>query len=230
METRALLRKALRDTLPVMAGYLALGIGFGILMHSRGYGLGWTTLMSVLIYAGSMQYVAVELLTTGAGLLATALMTLMINARHFFYGLSMLEKYKGMGRIRPYLIFSLTDETYSLLCTDTVMEGAVRKPYYLMVSLLDQCYWVTGSVLGALLGMALPFDTTGVDFSMTALFVVIFIEQWQSAPRHTPALLGVGLSVLCLLCFGADRFLIPAMLAITLALTLLRRRLEAPHV
>ena len=233
-------RRALRDTLPVMAGYLALGIGFGVLMHSRGLGLGWTVLMhsrglglgwtvlmSLLIYAGSMQYVAVELLSTGAGLLSTALMTLMINARHFFYGLSMLDKYKNMGKGTPYLIFSLTDETYSLLCTGG--DWPDRRRYAYMVSLLDHGYWVAGSVIGGLLGMALPFDTTGVDFAMTALFVVIFLDQWQAVKTHGPALTGLGLSVLCLLLFGPERFLIPAMLAITLALTLLRKRLEVRH-
>lgn len=227
MEKRALFRRAVKATLPVMAGYLVLGIGFGVLMHSRGLGLGWTALMSIFIYAGSMQYVGVELLTTGAGLLSTALMTLMINARHFFYGLSMLDKYKNMGKGTPYLIFSLTDETYSLLCTDETQEG--RKAYYYMVSIVNHCYWVAGSVIGALLGMALPFDTTGVDFAMTALFVVIFIDQWQSTKRHSPALIGLGLSILSLLIFGADKFLIPAMIAIALALTLLRKKLEVAH-
>ena len=227
MENRALFRRAVKATLPVMAGYLVLGIGFGVLMHSRGLGLGWTALMSIFIYAGSMQYVGVELLTTGAGLLSTALMTLMINARHFFYGLSMLDKYKNMGKGTPYLIFSLTDETYSLLCTDETQEG--RKAYYYMVSIVNHCYWVAGSVIGALLGMALPFDTTGVDFAMTALFVVIFIDQWQSTKRHSPALIGLGLSILSLLIFGADKFLIPAMIAIALALTLLRKKLEVAH-
>lgn len=224
MEKRIIFRRAVKATLPVMAGYLVLGIGFGVLMHSRGLGIGWTALMSLCIYAGSMQYASVELLTTGAGLVSTALMTLMINARHFFYGLSMLDKYKNMGRGTPYLIFSLTDETYSLLCTDETQEG--RKTYYYIVSVVNHCYWVVGSLLGALLGMALPFDTTGVDFSMTALFVVIFIDQWQSAKQHGSALIGLGLSVLSLLIFGRDKFLIPAMVAIVCALVLLRRKLE----
>ena len=227
MEKKALFRRAVKATLPVMAGYLVLGIGFGVLMHSRGLGLGWTALMSIFIYAGSMQYVGVELLTTGAGLLSTALMTLMINARHFFYGLSMLDKYKNLGKGTPYLIFSLTDETYSLLCTDETQAG--RKTYYYMVSIVNHCYWVAGSVIGALLGMALPFDTTGVDFAMTALFVVIFIDQWQATKKHSPALIGLGLSILSLLIFGADKFLIPAMIAIALALTLLRKKLEVAH-
>ena len=222
MDKKALPGRAIRSTLPVMAGYLALGIGFGVLMHSKGYGVGLTALMSLVIYAGSMQYVAVDLLGAGAGLLSTALMTLMINARHFFYGLSMLDKYAGMGKARGYLIFALTDETYSLLCT----AQSEPRAYYLLVSLLDHCYWVTGSVLGGLLGMALPFDTTGVDFAMTALFVVIFVEQWLSAPRHAPALLGLGLAAGCLLVFGPERFLIPAMIAITTALGLLRRKWE----
>jgi 4-azaleucine resistance transporter AzlC len=229
MNDRSLIRSALHDTAPVMAGYLALGLGYGLLMHSRGLGVGWTVLMSILIYAGAMQYVAVDLLATGASLYSTALMTLLINARHFFYGLSMLERYRGLGKSRLFLIFGLTDETYSLLCADITPEGKTRKRYYLLVTALDYSYWILGGLAGVLLGRALPFATTGVDFSMTALFVVIFLEQWQAAKDHTPALLGAGLSVLCLLCFGPDRFLIPSMLAILAALALLRRRLEAAH-
>lgn len=150
------------------------------------------------------------------------------NARHFFYGLSMLDKYQDTGRAKPYLIFSLTDETYSLVCSPAP-EGVDEKRYYLSVSLLNQCYWIAGSVLGGLLGPILPFDSTGMDFAMTALFVVIFVEQWRSAKTHIPALLGVGISVLCLVLLGPTRFVIPAMVGITLALALLRGRLEVRH-
>ena len=219
---------AFRASLPVMAGYVVLGMGFGVLLADQGYGFLWAFLMSLTIYAGSMQYAALDLISGGASLITTALMTLMINARHFFYGLSMLDKYQNTGKSKPYLIFSLTDETYSLVCSPAP-EGVDEKRYYLLVSLLNQCYWIVGSVLGGLLGPILPFDSTGMDFAMTALFVVIFVEQWRSAKTHVPALLGVGISVLCLVLLGPTRFVIPAMVGITLALGLLRGRLEVRH-
>lgn len=219
---------AFRASLPVMAGYVVLGMGFGVLLADQGYGFLWAFLMSLTIYAGSMQYAALDLISGGASLITTALMTLMINARHFFYGLSMLDKYQNTGKAKPYLIFSLTDETYSLVCSPAP-EGVDEKRYYLLVSLLNQCYWIVGSVLGGLLGPILPFDSTGMDFAMTALFVVIFVEQWRSAKTHVPALLGVGISVLCLVLLGPTRFVIPAMVGITLALGLLRGRLEVRH-
>lgn len=222
------LRLAFRASIPVMAGYLVLGLGFGVLLQDQGYGFVWAFLMSLTIYAGSMQYAALDLISGGASLITTALMTLMINARHFFYGLSMLDKYQDTGKAKPYLIFSLTDETYSLVCSPAP-AGADEKGYYLLVSLFDQIYWIAGSVLGGLLGPILPFDSTGMDFAMTALFVVIFVEQWLSTREHIPAVLGVGISVVCLLLLGPSQFVIPAMVLITLALALLRGRLEARH-
>lgn len=215
-------RYALLRTLPVMAGYLVLGLGFGVLLQSKGYGLGWALAMSLLIYAGSMQYVAVDLLAGGASLIAAALMTLTVNARHLFYGISMVERYRDAGPAKPYLIFALTDETYSLVCSGEVPEGVDRRGYFFLVSLLDQLYWVAGSAAGALVGSLLPFDSTGIDFSMTALFLVVMTEQWRASRDHTPALVGLGVSLACLVVFGADNFLIPAMIGITLALTLLR--------
>jgi len=213
-------------TLPVMAGYLVLGAGFGILLQSKGYSFLWAVLMSTTIYAGSMQYVAVDLLSGGASLLSAGLMTLMINARHLFYGLSMLERYRSAkGGRKAYLIHTLTDETYSLLCTAQPPEGVEPVPFYLWVSALDQLYWIIGSALGGLLGQALPFDAAGVDFAMTALFVVIFTDQWLSYRNRLPALIGAGVSVVCLLLFGPDRFLIPAMAGIAGLLTLLRRHM-----
>lgn len=213
---------AFLKSLPVMAGYMVLGIGFGILLKDAGYGLFWSFLMSLTIYAGSMQYVGISLLTAGASLITVALTTLMVNARHLFYGLSMIEKYKGAGRKKTYLIFSLTDETYSLLCRDDIPEGVQRHPYQFFVSLFDQCYWLLGSVLGSLLGSILPFDTAGIDFSMTALFVTVFVEQWLTAENHLPAILGLATSIVCLLIFGADSFLLPTMTVITLALLFMK--------
>lgn len=220
-------------SLPIMAGYIVLGLGFGVLLQSKGYGAGWALAMGGLIYAGSMQYVAIDLLAGGASLISAALMTLMVNARHLFYGISMLERYKDTGAAKPYLIFALTDETYSVVCSGDVPDGVDRKKYYFWVSLLDQFYWVVGCVAGALLGSVLPFDTTGIDFSMTALFLVVMVEQWRSTRDHTPALVGLSVSLVCLLIFGSSNFLIPSMIGITVALTLLRgtmeKRKEAGH-
>lgn len=218
------IKLAYRKSLPVMAGYVVLGIGFGILLKDAGYGLFWSFLMSLTIYAGSMQYVGVSLLTAGASLITVALTTLMVNARHLFYGLSMIEKYKGTGKKKSYLIFSLTDETYSLLCSDDIPDGADRHWYQFFVSLFDQCYWILGSVLGSLVGTLFPFDTAGIDFSMTALFVTVFVEQWLTTKNHWPAIIGLAASVLCLVIFGADNFLLPTMITITLALLLMQKR------
>ena len=213
-------------SLPVMAGYIVLGIGFGILLKKAGYGLFWAFLMSFTIYAGSMQYVAVSLLTSGASLISAALTTLMVNARHLFYGVSMIEKYKGAGAKKPYLIFALTDETYSLLCGEEQPEGIDFFWYSFFVSLFNQCYWILGSVLGSALGTLIAFDTAGIDFSMTALFVTVFVEQWITTKNHLPAIAGFACSVVCLLFFGADSFLIPTMISITVVLFLCRDIME----
>ena len=213
-------------SLPVMAGYLVLGMGFGILLETNGYGVWWAFFMSLFIYAGSMQYVAIDLLAGGASLLSAALMTVMVNARHLFYGVSMIERYKDTGKAKPYLIFALTDETYSLVCSGETPEGVDRKRFFFLVSLFDQSYWIIGSVLGALVGSLLTFDTTGIDFAMTALFVVVFTEQWRSCRSHLSALIGVGASLACLLVFGPDSFIIPAMAVITVLLTVFKKRLE----
>lgn len=217
---------AFTATLPVMAGYIVLGMGFGILLYGRGYSVWWALLMSLTIYAGSMQYVGIDLLAGGASLLSAAIMTLLVNARHIFYGISMLDRYRDTGKARPYLVFALTDETYSLVCSPSLPEGVSDKYYCLLVSLLDQLYWVIGSAAGALLGGALPFDTTGIDFAMTALFVVVFVEQWEKAASHLPALLGLGAALVCLLAFGPANFLIPTMLCIPAGLFALRPLIE----
>ena len=210
-------KKALKATLPVFAGYIVLGMGFGIILESKGYGVLWAFLMSLLIYAGSMQYAAINLITGGASLITTAVTTLMVNGRHLFYGISMVEKYNDMGKRRPYIIFALTDETYSLVCS----EEETDKKYYLLVSLFNHIYWVSGSVIGSLIGSVLTFDTKGIDFALTALFITVFVEQWLSSKDHRSAVIGVISSVICLIIFGADSFLIPAMLLITALLTLL---------
>ena len=204
------IRDSFKSSLPVMAGYLVLGAGFGMMMKAAGYGAGWAFAMSLLVYAGSMQYAAVGLLGGGASLVSLALTTLMVNARHLFYGISMLEPYRKAGAAKPYLIFALTDETYSLVCSG---KRSIRE--CLLISLFDQIYWVAGSTAGALLGGAVPFSTEGVDFALTALFLTVFTQQWLESKTHFPALCGVGVSVVSLAVFGPDRFLIPAMAGIT---------------
>lgn len=220
-------RKAFTNSLPVMAGYICLGIGFGVLLESAGYGFLWAILMSTFIYAGSMQYVAVDLLSGGATLIATALMTLMVNARHLFYGISMLESYKDVGKLKPLLAHTLTDETYSLVCSKELLpEGIDEKKYFIFLSLMNQCYWVLGSALGGLLGEIIPFDSTGIEFAMTALFVLIFVEQWENAKSHISACIGVLCTLGCLIIFGTGSFLIPSMVCISTALILLRKPIE----
>ena len=144
-------------------------------------------------------------------LMTLFLLTLMVNARHLFYGISMLEKYKGMGWKKPYLIFGMCDETFSINCTVTPPEGVDRGWFMFFVTLLNQTYWVAGATLGALLGSVLHFDTTGIEFVMTALFTVMFVNQWEEAKDHRPALTGLGCAALCLAVFGSDGFMLPAM-------------------
>lgn len=219
---KSTIKTAFIDTVPVMTGYLVLGFGFGIVLKSAGYGVLHAFVMSLFIYAGSMQYAAVGLLTSGASLITAALTTLMVNARHLFYGISMLEKYKDVGKRKPYLIFALTDETYSLVCGDTSGKTAPaqQKNYYFLVSLFNHFYWVAGSVAGAVAGTLIRFNSEGIDFALTALFLTIFLEQWLTSKKHMPALIGLTVSALCLCIFGVEKFLIPAMLTITLLLCL----------
>ena len=220
------IRQAFLKSIPVLAGYVVLGIGFGILMRDAGYGVLWTAAMSLFIYAGSLQYVGVGLLTGGASVLTSAITSLMVNARHLFYSISMIDKYKDAGQYKPYMIFALTDETYSLLCDGMTPSGVDTNQYRFLVSIFNHSYWVTGSIIGSLLGAVLPFSTKGIEFSMTALFVAAFTEQWLTTKDHVPALTGLICTLLCLIVFGKDNFLIPAMLLITLVLTLLRGREE----
>lgn len=216
-------RAAFLDTIPVLTGYVFLGFGFGILLHQSGYGVIWAAAMSLFIYAGSMQYVAVSLLSSGAGLLTAAMTAFLVNARHLFYGISMVDAYKGAGKKKPYMIFALTDETYSLVSQDQAPEGMDRHAYCFLVSLFDQIYWVSGSILGSLAGSLLPINYEGIEFVLTALFVTIFVEQWLSTKNHLPAVIGVVSTVVCLLVFGRDVFLIPSMVIIAVVLTVMRK-------
>ena len=223
---RKTLAAAFPVTVPVLMGYLAIGMAFGLMLQSIGYGALWALLMSLVIYAGSGQYLGVSLLAAGAPLTEVAFLTLVINFRHLVYGLSMLEKFRGMGLRKLYMIFALTDETYALLSSAKAPEGVDEHGFFFAVSLLNHSYWVTGSVAGSLLGSALAFDTTGVDFAMTALFLVIAVGQWRSAGSHLPALLGGAATLASLLLVGAEDMLLPALAIIVVALTLLRPRLD----
>lgn len=225
--SKTTVKKAFTATVPVMTGYLVLAIGFGILLKTKGYGVGWAIAMSGFIYAGSMQYLAIDLLCGGASLLTTALTTLMVNARHLFYGISMIDRYKDTGKKKPYLIFALTDETYSLVCSEESVKGTDEpKEYYFLVSLFNQAYWVVGSIIGSLLGNVIPFNVEGIDFALTALFVTIFVEQWLTTKNHKSALIGVITSILCLIIFGDDSFLIPTMIIIVSLLIAQKSKLE----
>lgn len=225
--SKDIVKKAFAATIPVMTGYLVLAIGFGILLKTKGYGVGWSIAMSGFIYAGSMQYLTIDLLCGGASLLTAAMTTLMVNARHLFYGISMVERYKDTGKRKPYMIFALTDETYSLVCSEeAIKEIEEQKEYYFLVSLFNQTYWVVGSIIGSLLGNIIPFNVEGIDFALTALFVTIFVEQWLTMKEHRPALVGVGSSMVCLVIFGADNFLIPTMLIIVFLLLFFREKLK----
>jgi len=223
---RKTLAAAFPATVPVLMGYLAIGMAFGLMLQGIGYNAVWAFFMSLTIYAGSGQYLGVSLLAAGASLSQTAFLTFMVNFRHLVYGLSLLEKFRGMGPRKLYMIFSLTDETYALLSSARPPEGVEEHDFYFAVALLDHSYWIAGSVLGAVLGAALGFDTTGVDFAMTALFLVIAVGQWKAAGSRLPALLGAAATLLSLLVVGEEDMLLPALGIIVLVLTLLRPRLE----
>lgn len=224
--SRKALGAAFPHTVPVMAGYLALGVAFGLMMSDIGLGTLWSGLMSVLIYAGSGQILAVSLISAGAALTQTALLTLVLHFRHFFYGLSLLGQFRDTGWRKPYLIFGLTDETYALLTATQVPPEVPASDFYFAVTLLDQCYWIAGSLLGTAAGMLIPFSTEGVDFAMTALFVVLLVEQVKKRENRLPALVGLVCALVSLALLGADKFLIPALIGLTAFLLALRPRLE----
>ena len=213
-------------TVPVLMGYLSIGIAFGLMLEAAGYNVIWAFFMSLSIYAGSGQYLGVELLATGAVLSQVALLTFLINFRHLVYGLSLLEKFRGMGKRKLYMIFSLTDETYALLAGANPPPGVNPKDFYFAVAVLDHCYWILGSVIGSVAGALLGFDTTGVEFAMTALFLVIAVDQWRNYRSHFPAILGAAATLLCLKLVGADMMLLPALAIIVIVLLAMRVKLE----
>ena len=213
-------------TIPVMTGYLFIGMAFGVMIQEKGYNFLWAILMSVLCYAGSGQYLAVHFFAPVVSLLQVTFMEFMLNIRHIFYGLSLLERFAKMGKKRLYMIFSLTDETYSLLCTTKIPEGIDEGKFLFAIASLDQVYWVAGSIIGAVAGSVLPFNSEGIDFAMTALFVVIFIEQWLDKKNRIPEIIGVAAAFIGLQIFGASRFVLPSMLLIVMILFVSKKQLQ----
>ena len=212
---RAALRAAFPYTVPILAGFLFLGTAYGVYMNVSGFPAVYPMVMSLTIFAGSMEFVAVNLLLGAFDPLGALALTLMVNARHLFYGIAMLDKYRSVpGWKRKYLIFGMCDESFSINCAAQVPEGVDRGWFYFFVTLLNQCYWVCGATLGGLFGSLLDFDLEGLEFVMTALLTVLFLEQLLKEKDHTSALLGLGMSLLCLLVFGSESFVIPSMLAI----------------
>ena len=220
------LKAAFPHTIPIMTGFLFLGMPYGIYMNVSGFSFWYPMLMSMTIFAGSMEFVTVSMLLGGFHPLEALTMTLMINARHLFYGISMLDKYKGTGLKKLYLIFGMCDESFSINYTANIPEDVDKGWFMMWVTVLNQFYWVLGSTLGGLFGSLLKFNTEGLSFVMTALFVVIFLEQWMKEKNHTSAVVGTVLSVLCLVIFGKDSFIIPAMLSILVVMTFLKKVME----
>ncbi len=211
-------------SIPVFAGYLSLGAAFGLLLQQNGYGPLWALGMSLFVFAGSAQFLGVGLLAAGATLLQTALLVGILNFRHFFYGLSMIARYKDTGKKKWYLIFGLTDETYAILSSSPPPDGVEEKRFYFLLTLMDHSYWVLGSVLGAALGQLLPINTEGLDFAMTALFAVLVVEQWKAQADHRPAIIGFLVIILSLIIFGPEHFLIPGLIVISALLLFLDHR------
>ncbi|OIK15960.1 azaleucine resistance protein AzlC [Bacillus sp. MUM 116] len=223
-------RAAFPFTVPIFAGFVFLGIAYGIFMNSLGFSAIYPILMSFTIFAGSMEFVAANLLIGTFNPINALFLTLMVNARHLFYGISMLDKYKGIGKKKFYMIFGLCDESFSINYTVDVPKNVDKGWFMFFVTLLNHSYWVIGATIGGIFGSLVKFNTEGLDFVMTALFVVIFIENWMKEKKHHSALAGLGLSAASLIIFGGNNFILPAMLAILGVLTVLRKPLEKVEV
>lgn len=219
-------KAAFPKTLPIFAGFWFLGISYGILMRVKGFSFVYPMLMSLTIFGGSLEFITVSLLLSSFAPLHTFLLTLMIQARHLFYGISMLEKYKGTGWKKPYLIFGLCDESFSINYSSQIPEDVDKGWFMFFVTLLNHMYWFTGATIGGLAGSLISFNTEGLSFVMTAMFVVIFLDQWLKEKQHFSSLIGLGSSLLCLMIFGSEKFMIPTMICIVLTLTALRRPIE----
>ena len=221
-EFKHALRSAFPHTIPVLTGFLVLGMAYGVLMQKNGYGVLWTFMMSAIAFCGSMQFVAITLLTTTFQPIQAFLLSLMVNARHLFYGISMLGKYQGLGKLKNFLIYTLCDETFSISSSVDVPNDVNRKYFYFAISFLDYLYWITGSIIGSILGGFLTFNTKGLDFVLTALFVVLFIEQMKKRENIQYGIIGIVGSILAIILFGSANMVIPAMM-ILLAILLIRR-------
>ena len=220
------LKAAFPYTVPIFAGFWFLGLAYGIYMNVSGFSFLYPMIMSLVIFGGSLEFVTVSMLLSPFAPVQTFIMALLIQARHLFYGISMLDKYRDMGWKKIYLIYGMCDETFSINYTAEIPEGVDRGWFMFFVTLLDQFYWFFGATLGGLVGSLLSFNTEGLDFVMTAMFVVIFLEQWKKEKKHFSALIGLGSAGLCLFLFGADRFMVPAMLCILFLLSIFRKPLE----
>lgn len=220
------IKKIFPITIPVLTGYIFLGIAFGILMNSKGYSLIWVFLFSTFIYAGAMQFVSIPLLASGFHPLSAVLLTVMVNARFLFYGISMLTKFKNTRKLKPYLIFGLTDETFSLLTSVEPPKDMDKAIFMFYITVLNQIYWIIGSLLGCILNSVLNINTTGIDFVLTALFVVIFIDKWKQEKKPIPFIIGLGASIICLILFGSSNFILPTMVTIVVLVTVLKDKKE----
>jgi len=212
------LKAAFPHTVPILLGYLSIGIPFGLLLQNAGYNALWALFMSLVIFSGSMQYLAVGMLASGLGLIEVAIMSFLVNVRYMFYGLSFIERFSKMGWKKYYMIFSLTDEIYSLLCSVKAPKDVDEDKFFVSISALCQSYWIAGSVIGSLAGSLITFNSSGMDFAMTALFLVIFLDQWRDYPTHIPALLGIAATLIALFVFGRENLALPAMLLILVLL------------
>ncbi len=223
---RKALKAAFPYTLPIFAGFLFLGLAYGIYMNASGFSFVYPMLMSLLIYGGSLEFVAVEMLLSPFAPLQVFIMTLLIQARHIFYGISMLDRYKGMGWKKYYLIFGMCDESFSINFTADIPADVDKGWFMFFVTLLNHFYWFAGATLGGFVGSLLKFDTTGISFVMTAMFVVIFLEQWLKEENHISSLIGIITAAICLICFGSDSFMLPTMAVIIILLTISKKKLE----
>ena len=201
-------------SLPIMCSYFFLGAAYGIMMEETGFLWYVALLLSMTVYTGAFQFVLITFLSTGASLLTIAITALLMNSRQSFYSLTFLNDFKRMGKRKLYMIHSLTDETYAVNCT-LELPRKEKEDTMFGVALLRHCYWMAATVAGAVLGQLIPFELEGIDFCMTALFVIIFMDQWKKASSHIPALAGLTCGIVCLMIFGQSSFILPALLLVS---------------
>ena len=228
-ENKSVIKKAFGTafphTIPVFTGFITLGMAYGVLMSTKGFGTIWAMLMSLVAFCGSMQFAAITLLVSAFDPIQAFILSVMVNARHLFYGISMLEKYKGLGKIRFFLIYMLCDETFSIASSIEPPEDVNRKWFYFAISILDYSYWQMGTLLGSIVGNVITFNTEGLDFALTALFVVLFLEQIKKTENRLSGVIGVCGTIAALIVFGADNLVIPAMIIVLICLLAGRRKI-----